>query len=142
MIEDYTRTYPSLKFDWTNFEELRREESRNSKMFSIYNKTMKSNENLTHHSLEKLSDLLKQLPSIKPTIDDPYKYQADQSINANVQLIIEIDSNDQLNLVQSVDPTRKCYLLLDRTNFYSTAGGQSSDQGIIQFADGLTFHVE
>lgn len=135
MIEDYTRLYPSLKVDWTNFEELRRDESRKSKMFSVYNKTMKTNENLSHHPLEKLADLLKQ-PS---TIDDPYKYQPDQSINAEVQSIIEIDG---LNVVQSVDSTRKYYILLDRTNFYATAGGQSSDRGIIQFPHNLSFHVE
>lgn len=142
MIEDYTRMHPSLRVDWTNFEELRREESRKSKLFSVYNKTMKSSENLSHHPLEKLSDLLKELPSIKPTIDDPYKYHADQLVNGHVQLIIEIDQNDQLNIVQSVDSTKKYYILLDRTNFYSTAGGQSSDQGIIHFTDDLTFHVE
>lgn len=136
MIEDYARLHPSLKIDWTNFEQLRRDESQKSKMFSIYNKTMKSNENLP---LEKLSDVLKQSSSIQSTIDDPYKYQADQSINADVQLIIE---SDGLNVVQSVDATRKYYILLNRTNFYATAGGQSSDRGIIQFPHNLSFQVE
>ena len=139
MIEDYTRLHPSLKVDWTNFEELRRDESQKSKIFSVYNKTMKTNENLSHHPLEKLADLLKQSSSIKSTIDDPYKYQVDQSINAEVQLIIE---NDGLNVVQSMDSTRKYYILLDRTNFYATAGGQSSDRGIIQFSHNLSFQVE
>jgi alanyl-tRNA synthetase len=140
MIEDYTSLFPSLKIDWSNFDELMREETRKSKLYSIYNKTIKTNENISHHPIEKLSDLLKQSSSIKSTIDDPYKYQADlSSLNAEIQLIIQID---QLNIVQSIDRNRKYYLLLDRTNFYSTSGGQSSDQGTIQLTNNLTFQVE
>lgn len=75
--------------------------------------------------------------------DDPYKYQVDlSSLNAEIQLIIQIDPNNQLNIVQSIDRNRKYYLLLDRTNFYSTSGGQSSDQGTIQLTNNLTFQVE
>jgi alanyl-tRNA synthetase len=118
------------------------EETRKSKMFSVYNKTMKTNENIFHHQIEKISDLLKQSESLKKTIDEPYKYQADKSLDAQVQLIIQIDKNNQLNVVQTVDTNDKYYILLDRTNFYSTAGGQSSDHGTIQFSDNLTFQVE
>jgi alanyl-tRNA synthetase len=142
MIEDYTRLFPLLKIDWTNFDELMHEETRKSKMFSIYNKTIKSNQNISHHPIEKISDLLKQSSSIKATIDDPYKYQADKSINTQVQLIIHIDKNNQLNIVQSIDKDLKHYILLDQTNFYSTSGGQSSDHGTIQFSNNLTFQVE
>ncbi len=142
MIEDYTRLFPSLQIDWSNFDALMREETRKSKMYSIYNKTIKTNENLAHHPIEKLSDLLKQSSFIKPTIDDPYKYQPDQSLNAEIQLIIQVDENNHLNIVQSIDQNMKYYLLLDRTNFYSTSGGQSSDQGIIQLSNNLTFQIE
>ena len=142
MIEDYTRSYPLLKLDWSTFDQLMREETRKSKMFSIYNKTIKANQNISHHPLENLSDLLKQSSFLKPTIDEPYKYHADQSLDAEVQLIIQADGNDQLKVVQSVDQDRKYYLLLDRTNFYAMGGGQSSDQGTIQFSNNLTFQIE
>jgi alanyl-tRNA synthetase len=142
MIEDYTRLFPLLKIDWLNFDELMNEESRKSKMFSIYNKTIKTNENLSHHSIEKISDLLKQSSLLKPTIDEPYKYQVNKSINAQIQLIIQINNNNQLNIVQSIDKNFKYYILLDQTNFYATGGGQSSDHGIIQFPNNLIFRVE
>ena len=142
MIEDYTRIFPLLQIDWTNFEELMREETRKSKMFSVYNKTIKSNQNITHHPIEKLSDLIKQSSSIKATIDDPYKYQGEKSINAQIQLIIQVDKTNQVNIVQSIDKDSKYYILLDQTNFYSTGGGQSSDHGTIQFSNNLTFQVE
>jgi alanyl-tRNA synthetase len=142
MIEDYTRLFPSLKIDWLNFESLMLEETRKSKMFSIYNKTIKTDQNLIHHPLEKLSDLLKQSSSIQATIDEPYKYHADKSINAEIQLIIQINNQNQLNIVRSIDKDLKYYILLNRTNFYSTSGGQSSDHGTIQFSNNLIFKIE
>jgi alanyl-tRNA synthetase len=142
MIEDYTRLFPLLKIDWKNFDELINEESRKSKMFSIYNKTIKTNQNIINHPIEKISDLLKQTSVLKATIDEPYKYQADQSINAELQLIIQINHNNQLNIVQSIDKNCKYYILLDRTNFYATSGGQSSDHGTIQFSNNQIFQVE
>jgi alanyl-tRNA synthetase len=138
MIEDYTRLFPLLNPNWSNFDELMREETRKSKLFSVYNKTIKANENISHHPTEQIFDLLKQSTLLKATIDDPYKYQIDQSLNVQIELII----NNQLDIVQSIDKNFKYYILLDRTNFYSTSGGQSSDHGTIQFSNNLTFQVE
>lgn len=140
MIEDYTRSFPLLKIDWSNFDELMEEESRKSKIYSIYNKTIKTNQNLSSHPLSKISDLIKQSSLSKKTLDEPYKYQPNQSLNAQLQLIIE--SDEKLNIVQSVNKNSNYYILLDKTNFYATAGGQSSDQGTIQFSNSLTFQVE
>jgi len=138
MIEDYTRLFPLLNPNWSSFDELMREETRKSKLFSIYNKTIKANQNLSHHPTEQIFDLLKQSTLLKGTIDDPYKYQIDQSLNSKIELII----NNQLDIVQSIDKNFKYYILLDRTNFYSTSGGQSSDHGTIQFSNNRTFQVE
>lgn len=115
-----------------------REETRKSKQFSVYNKTIKDSQNISHHHTEKIFDLLKQTPSLKATIDEPYKYQIEKSFNAQVQLVF----NTQLDIVQTIDKNSKYYILLDRTNFYSTGGGQSSDHGRIQFSNNLTFQVE
>ncbi|UJR38154.1 hypothetical protein I4U23_030831 [Adineta vaga] len=138
MIEDYTRLNPLLKPDWHQFEELMDEEKRKSKLYSVYNKTIKDNQTISHHPTDQLLDVIKGSSSIKPTIDEPYKYQLDQSLTSQVQLII----NDRLESVQSVDKNTKYYILLDRTPFYSTSGGQSSDHGRIQFSNNLVFQVE
>ncbi|CAF3794803.1 unnamed protein product [Rotaria magnacalcarata] len=143
MIEDYTRLFPVVKFDWSNFEELMREETRKSKIFSVYNKTIKTNENVSQHPTDKILDLIKQCSSLKQTIDEPYKYQADKSLNAKVQLIIQNNnSKNQLTVFQSIDKNCKYYVLLDQTNFYSTGGGQTFDHGKIQFSNNLIFQVE
>ena len=138
MIEDYTRLHPSLKPDWTRFEELMREETRKSKLYSVYNKTIKDSQNISHHPTDRILELLRQSSSLKPTIDEPHKYQLEPSFAAQVQWIV----SDQLDLTQAIDKNLKYYVLLDRTNFYSTGGGQSSDHGTIQFANGQTFQVE
>ncbi|CAF3590947.1 unnamed protein product, partial [Rotaria sp. Silwood2] len=145
IIEDYTRLFPLIKVDWLNFDELMREETRKSKLFSIYNTTIKTNENISQHPIDKIFDLIKQNSSLKETIDEPYKYQVDKSINSEVKLIIQKDdnnNNNQLNIVQSIDKNFKYYILLDRTNFYSTGGGQSFDHGIIEFSNNLIFQIE
>ena len=59
-----------------------REETRKSKLFSVYNKTIKTSDNIYQHPIDKIFDLIKQNSSVKETIDEPYKYQADKSINA------------------------------------------------------------
>lgn len=143
MIEDYTRQFPLLKINWSDFEEFMREETRKSKLYSIYDKTIKTNQNLSHHPTDKIIDLLKQYSSsLKKTLDDPYKYQVDKPLNAEIQLIIQMNNNNQLDIVQTIDKNFKYYLLLDRTNFYSTGGGQSSDHGTIQLSNNLIFQVE
>lgn len=142
MIEDYTRSFPQLKLDWKAFEEIMQDESRKSKLFSVYNKTMKASEHLSHHPIDQLSDLIKQNPSVPSTTDEPFKYQVEQPLSARVQLIIEMNSNNRLDIVEKIDQTKKYYLLLDKTNFYSTAGGQASDRGEIQFSNNLNFHIE
>mgnify|MGYP001035930142 FL=1 len=142
MIEDYTRLFPNFKVDWQTFESIMREESRKSKQFSIYNKTMRASEHLSHHPIDQLADLIKQNPSISSTIDEPFKYQIEKALSAQVQLIIELNSDSQLSIVDKVDPTKKYYLILDKTNFYSAAGGQASDRGSIQFSDNQTFEIE
>ena len=138
MIEESARLHPSLTFDWPEFEQLMREETRKSQLFSVYNKTIKDNQTLVHHPSEQLADGLRRLPSLQPTTDEPYKYQADQPLEAKVQAVL----NNAGELVRTVEPKHRYYLLLDRTNFYSTAGGQSADRGTIDFADHLTFEVE
>lgn len=142
MIEDYTRLFPIIKSDWSSFEDLMREETRKSKIFSIYNKTIKSNENLTQHPTDKILDLIKQYSSLKQTIDEPYKYQGNKPLNSELQLIIQNDGNNPLKITESIDKNYKYYVLLDRTNFYSTGGGQTSDHGTIQFSNNLIFQVE
>ena len=142
MIEDYTRRFPSLTLDWPGFDRFMAEETRKSKQFSVYNKTIKANQSVTQHPTEQISDLLKQCSSIAATKDDPFKYQSDQPIDARVQLVIHKDRDNLLETVQSVNAADKYYVLLDRTNFYATAGGQASDYGTIHFSDDLVFQVE
>lgn len=142
MIEDYSRSFPSLKFDWKYFDELMREETRKSKMYSIYDKTIKTNQNISQHPTDRIFDLLKRHTSLKKTVDDPYKYQSDKSFHAKIELIIQMDTNNQLSVVESINKYFKYYILLDRTNFYATSGGQSSDHGTIQFPDNLIFRIE
>jgi len=139
MIEEYSRLNPSFTFDWTNFDELMREETRKSQLFSIYNKTLKTSQINFRHPTDKLSDLIAQYPSILPTIDEPFKYEAERSIDAKIQLIVD----ENLDVVQQkFDAKRKFYVVLDRTNFYSTSGGQTSDRGTLEFADNCIFHVD
>jgi alanyl-tRNA synthetase len=143
MIEDSARLHPSLTFDWSSFDELMRKESRQSRLFSVYNKTMKSSQITSQHPLEAIVDLLKETQwSQSTTIDNPFKYHADKSISADIQLLIEIDDQQRPSLVHTVDRHRKYYVLLDRTSFYATAGGQSSDRGTLQSSDQAIFHVE
>lgn len=142
MIEEYTRLYPSITFDWTSFDHLMREETRKSKLFSVYNKTLKANQAVLHHPIDQLSDLLRQNSFQSATMDEPYKYQAEEPIDAQLRLIIESVDGKELKVVQTVHSNGKYYVLLDRTNFYATAGGQSSDQGTLHFSDQLIFHVE
>ena len=142
MIEDYTRRCPSLTLDWVGFDRFMAEEARKSKLFSIYNKTIKTNQTVTQHPTEQISDLLKQNSSLAATNDDPFKYQSDRSLDARVQLVIQRKRDDLLESVQSVNATDKYYILLDRTNFYATAGGQASDFGTIHFSNDLVFRVE
>lgn len=138
MIEDYTRLNPLLKPDWNRFEELMREETRKSKLYSVYNKTIKDNQTVSSHPTDQILDLIKQSSAIQATLDEPYKYQSDQPLRARVQLII----NEKVQSAKSVDTNSKYYILLDRTPFYSTSGGQSSDHGTLQFSNNLTFQVE
>lgn len=143
MIEDYDRLNPTLKFEWSDFDALMNEESRKSKLYSVYNKTIKSQQTALQHPLEQLTDLVRENSLMNSeTIDEPFKYQIEEDLTANLQLAIQLNENKSLNKVEKVNKTNKYYLLLDRTNFYSTAGGQSSDHGTIRFDDNLIFHVE
>ena len=138
MIEDYIRLNPLLKPDWNRFEELMREETRKSKLYSVYNKTIKDSQTISSHPTDQILDLIKQSSAIQATVDEPYKYQPDQPLNARIQLII----NDKLQSAKSIDKNSKYYILLDRTPFYSTSGGQASDRGTLQFSNDLVFQVE
>ena len=142
LIEHYTHSYPSLKTDWLSFDEIMRDEARKSRKFSIYNKTIKTCENLSQHPTEKILDVLQQTFPSEETVNDSYKYQPDQLLNAEVKSIIQIDNKNQLSSVQSINKNYKYYILLDRTNFYSASGGQSSDHGTIQFFNKLNFNIE
>lgn len=143
MIEDYARLYSSLTFDWPGFELLMNEEARKSKIYSIYNRTIKNNQKIEQHPIDQIADAIHISPfSSSKTVDEPYKYNSQQMLSAKVQLILQENEKKLVSTVESVHENQYYYLLLDRTNFYSTAGGQSSDYGTIHFSDHLKFQVE
>ncbi|CAH0551677.1 unnamed protein product [Brassicogethes aeneus] len=94
-------------------------------------------------SLLKFDNLLPLLSNFSKTNDD-FKYNyvknGDTYIFPDVPIkVLSIIHEKQA--VKEIKPNHYCSLLLDNTNLYSEAGGQSSDKGLIHFQKGGTFEV-
>lgn len=82
------------------------------------------------------SELIKMTEVLKiPKTDDgsKYKYRKDKNYifkNIEVTVLKIIKNNEFVNQINEND---ECYLILDKTNLYTEAGGQFSDTGIIKF---------
>ncbi|GIX75708.1 alanine--tRNA ligase [Caerostris extrusa] len=79
-----------------------------------------------------------------PSTEDSFKYyyntdKNNYGVNSITSEIIAIFKGTEM--VSEVEDSNQCILVTDKTNFYSNAGGQISDIGVISNQD-LTFKVE
>ncbi|CAG9859655.1 unnamed protein product [Phyllotreta striolata] len=76
-----------------------------------------------------------------PKTDDRSKYSYSRSIDGKYKFdgirtkVLKILRNDER--LSEIESDHYCSLILDRTNLYSEAGGQTSDRGLIEFPEGV-----
>lgn len=96
-----------------------------------------------NHNLENIIQVLNKNEVPKTDDSFKYKYKSYEStyVFDSVEAVI-LSVVKEGKVVQGIEADLDCYLVLNRTNLYSEAGGQISDKGHILFKDGKIFTVE
>lgn len=97
----------------------------------------------SNYNLQSITEAFIQ--SDVPKTDDSFKYKYKSYGSTYVFDSVEVEILNIVRegkVVQEIEANSDCYLVLNRTNLYSEAGGQISDKGRIEFNDGKIFTVE
>ncbi|GLV40333.1 Alanyl-tRNA synthetase mitochondrial [Carabus blaptoides fortunei] len=87
-------------------------------------------QNLIKQNISKTDDSFKYNYCLK---NDAYEFD-----DVDIKVLKIIKNGKEIN---SIESNTECYLVLDRTNLYSEAGGQNSDKGFIKFGNEKLFKI-
>lgn len=112
-------------------EELKMARLKTREGFSLNENLNRITQNLLKEGVLKTDDTFKYSYSLK---NNKYEFS-----HVECQILRIIDND--YNMVEEMQPNTTCYLVLNKTNCYSEAGGQISDRGHIEFPGNRIFEI-